>query len=43
MSSEVLDSEDMQATKPIPEHEWLKNLLGEWNVMTKFTEEPAAP
>jgi hypothetical protein len=43
MSTETKDNEEMQATKPLPEHEWLKNLLGEWKVVTEFSEEPGGP
>lgn len=36
MSTEQQDPMDM-VTKPLKEHEWLKNLLGEWNVESEMT------
>lgn len=30
-------------TKPLPEHEWLKNLLGEWRIESEMTMEPGGP
>jgi hypothetical protein len=31
------------ATKPIKEHEWLQNLLGEWRIETEMVMEPGEP
>ena len=32
------DTQDMDfATKPLPEHEWLNNLVGEWRVESEMT------
>lgn len=31
------------ATKPVKEHEWLKNLLGEWKIESEMVMEPGAP
>jgi hypothetical protein len=41
--SNDLDQSTEMGTKPVKEHEWLKNLVGEWRVETEFTTGPDAP
>lgn len=31
------------ATRPMAEHAWLQRLVGEWRVVTEFSEEPGGP
>lgn len=40
MSTETQES---MATRPVAEHEWLKKLLGEWQVETEMTMGPDGP
>jgi hypothetical protein len=42
MSNEIPDPQDM-VTKPLQEHEWLKQLVGEWRIESEMTMEPGAP
>ncbi len=39
MSTETQEPQEM-ATKPVKEHEWLKNLVGEWRVESEMVMEP---
>lgn len=39
MSTDPQDFPEM-ATKPVNEHEWLKNLLGEWRIESEMSMEP---
>ena len=45
MSTDQLTQEEsaMQGTRPIPEHEWLKNLVGEWRVEIEMSMGPDQP
>jgi len=38
--SEHNEEQPTMATKPLPEHEWLKNLLGEWRVTSEMMMGP---
>lgn len=40
--NEIQDEMEM-GTKPIKEHEWLKNLLGEWRTESDISREPGGP
>lgn len=40
---DTTDSQDEMGTKPIKEHEWLQNLVGEWRVENEMLMEPDAP
>lgn len=37
MSTEQLEQEEASGTKPLPEHAWLQNLVGEWTVESEMT------
>lgn len=40
----IENSEQIEmATDPINEHEWLKNLIGEWRIKSEMAMEPGAP
>lgn len=42
MSTETSGMEEI-GTKPIKEHEWLQNLVGEWRVESEMVMEPGGP
>jgi hypothetical protein len=42
MSAETQPQEDM-STKPIQEHAWLQNLVGEWSIETEMNMGPGQP
>lgn len=48
MSTQTQDAMKMEAveemgTKPVPEHQWLQKLVGEWRVETEMTVAPGQP
>jgi hypothetical protein len=42
MSTAVAEPVEM-GTKPVHEHEWLQNLVGEWRVETEMSMGPGQP
>ena len=42
MSNEAQEPIEM-GTNPVPEHDWLNNLLGEWRTVSEFVMEPGGP
>jgi hypothetical protein len=42
MSTETLEPVEM-GTKPLPEHQWLQNLVGEWRVESEMNMGPGQP
>jgi hypothetical protein len=42
MSDEAQDFTEM-VTKPVKEHEWLQNLMGEWRIESEMSMEPGGP
>ncbi len=42
MSNDTQDFPEMM-TKPLKEHEWLKNLIGEWRIQSEMQMEPGGP
>ena len=42
MSTQAQDAPET-GTKPVPEHEWLQKLVGEWRVETEMTMAPDQP
>lgn len=42
MDTETQDFPEM-TTRPMEEHEWLKNLVGEWRIESEMMMEPGAP
>lgn len=42
MSTDQMDQDEM-GTKPLPEHEWLQNLVGEWTTETEYSMGPDEP
>lgn len=42
MSTQTQEAPEM-ATRPVPEHQWLQQLVGEWRVETEMTMEPGQP
>lgn len=37
----TIDPSEIGPTKPLPEHEWLQNLVGEWTVESEMYMDPA--
>jgi hypothetical protein len=42
MDANTQETSEM-ATKPIKEHEWLRNLIGEWRIESEMVMEPGGP
>lgn len=42
MSTEAQESMEM-GTKPVEEHAWLQQLMGDWRVVTEFNMGPGTP
>jgi hypothetical protein len=45
MSTQTMEAPEAMemATKPIPEHQWLQKLVGEWRIESEMTMEPGQP